>query len=88
MDGGGCFVYLEPMNDLLTRIAIRADQCHGQRCIRGMRIRVVDVLEMLVGGMTHAEILADYPYLEEADIHASLAYAAREMNHPVVTAAE
>lgn len=81
-------MYHERMNELLTRITIRADQCHGQPCIRGMRIRVIDVLEMLAGGMTHAEILADYPYLEESDIRASLAYAAREMNHPVVTAAE
>ena len=53
-----------------------------------MRIRVIDILEMLAGGMTPAEILADYPYLEEDDIRASLAYAAKETNHPVVTAAE
>lgn len=76
------------MSELLKRITIRADQCHGQPCIRGMRIRVIDVLEMLAGGMTQTEILADYPYLEEDDIRASLAYAAQEMNHPVVTAAE
>ena len=53
-----------------------------------MRIRVVDILAMLAGGMTHAQILADYPYLQEDDIRASLAYAAREMNHPIVMAAE
>jgi len=53
-----------------------------------MRIRVIDILEMLAGGMTHEEILADYPDLEADDIRAALAYAAREMNHPVVTAAE
>ena len=53
-----------------------------------MRIRVIDILEMLAGGMTHAEILADYPYLEEDDIRPSLAYAAKEMNHPVITVAE
>lgn len=76
------------MNELLKRVTIRPEQCHGQPCIRSMRIRVIDVLEMLAGGMTHAEILADYPYLEEDDIRASLAYAAQEMNHPVVTAAE
>jgi len=76
------------MNDLAARITIRPEQCHGQPCIRGMRLRVVDVLEMLAGGMTHADILADYPYLEPDDIRASLAYAAQEMNHPVVTAAE
>ena len=75
------------MSDLLARITIRPGQCHGQPCIRGMRIRVVDVLEMLAGGMTQAEILADYPYIEANDIRASLAYAAKEMTHPVVTAA-
>lgn len=71
----------------MSRITIRADQCHGQPCIRGMRIRVTDILEMLAGGMTHAEILADYPYLEADDITAALAYAAREIGHPVVTPA-
>lgn len=81
-------VYAPTMSDLLKRVTIKADQCHGQPCIRGMRIRVIDVLEMLAGGMSHAEILVDYPYLEEDDIRASLAYAAQEMNHPVVTAAE
>jgi uncharacterized protein (DUF433 family) len=76
------------MSDLLSRITISASQCHGHPCIRGMRIRVVDVLEMLGGGMTAEHILADYPYLEADDIRASLIYAAQEMNHPVVTAAE
>ncbi|MBL0930098.1 MAG: DUF433 domain-containing protein [Alphaproteobacteria bacterium] len=71
----------------MSRITIRAEQCHGQPCIRGMRIRVTDILEMLAGGMTHAEILADYPYLEADDITAALAYAAREIGHPVVTSA-
>ena len=71
----------------MSRITIRPEQCHGQPCIRGMRIRVTDILEMLAGGMTHAQILADYPYLEADDITAALAYAAREISHPVVTAA-
>ena len=53
-----------------------------------MRMRVADVLEMLASGMTHAEILADFPYLEADDIRAVLVYAARELSHPVVTAAE
>ena len=75
------------MANLLSRITIRPEQCHGQPCIRGMRIRVTDILEMLAGGMTHAQILADYPYLEADDISAALAYAAREISHPVVTAA-
>jgi uncharacterized protein (DUF433 family) len=71
----------------MSRITIRPEQCHGQPCIRGMRIRVTDILEMLAGGMTHAQILADYPDLEPDDITAALAYAAREISHPVVTAA-
>lgn len=73
------------MTDLLTRITIRPEQCSGRPCIRGMRIRVADVLELLAGGMTSDEILADYPYLEADDIRACLAYAAREVNHPVLT---
>lgn len=76
------------MNPLLSRITIKAEQCHGQPCIRGMRIRVSDVLGMLAGGMSEAEILADYPYLEADDIRACLAYAAQELDHPIVTAAE
>jgi uncharacterized protein (DUF433 family) len=75
-------------HDHLNRITVRADQCHGYPCIRGLRLRVIDVLEMLGGGMTNEEILAAYPYLESADIRACLIYAAREMNHPVVSAAE
>jgi uncharacterized protein (DUF433 family) len=73
------------MSDLLSRISIRPEQCSGHPCIRGMRIRVSDVLELLAGGMTAEEILADYPYLEPDDIRACLAYAAREVNHPVLT---
>jgi len=76
------------MSDPLSRITIRPEQCHGQPCIRGMRMRVSDILEMLASGMTHEQILKDYSYLEAGDITAALAYAAREISHPVVTAAE
>lgn len=76
------------MSELTSRITIRPDQCHGHPCIRGLRIRVIDILEMLAGGMTHEQILSDYPYLEPDDIRAALSYAAKEMNHPVVPAAE
>jgi uncharacterized protein (DUF433 family) len=76
------------MSGDLSRITIRPEQCHGQPCIRGMRIRVADILEMLAAGMTHEQILADFPYLEADDIRAALAYAAREMSHPVISAAE
>lgn len=75
------------MSELLSRITIRPEQCHGQPCIRGMRIRVSDVLDMLAGGMSHEEILVDYPYLERDDIRAALAYAAQEMKHPIIVTA-
>src|SRR5262249_49752945 len=66
-------------DDLLSRITIRPEQMHGRACIRGMRMRVIDVLEMLAGGATPQDILADYPYLEADDISASLAYAVQEL---------
>lgn len=53
-----------------------------------MRMRVSDVLEMLAAGMSHEQILADFPYLESDDIRACLAYAAQELSHPVLSAAE
>jgi len=59
------------------RITLLPDLCGGRPTIRGMRIRVVDVLEMLGGGMTYDEILSDFPELEREDILASLQFAAR-----------
>ena len=56
----------------------------GRPCIRGMRIRVKDVLEMLAGGATETEILQDFPCLEAEDLRAALAYAAQAVDHPVV----
>jgi len=76
------------MTELLDRITINPAQCGGRPCIRGMRIRVQDILEMLSGGMTNAQILADYDELEPDDIAAALAYAAQAVSHPVLAAAE
>ncbi|HET8637861.1 MAG TPA: DUF433 domain-containing protein [Acidobacteriaceae bacterium] len=73
---------------LLSRITIRPEQCHGHPCLRGMRIRVVDVLELLANGASEDEILADFPDLERDDIRAALAYAVAQLGHPVVAAAE
>jgi uncharacterized protein (DUF433 family) len=73
---------------LLDRITINPKQCGGRPCIRGMRIRVLDILEMLAGGMSHEQILADYEELEADDIAAALTYAAQAVSHPVLTAAE
>jgi len=62
------------MAELLDRITINPAQCGGRPCIRGMRIRVIDVLELLAAGQSQAEILADFPYLEPEDIAACLLY--------------
>ena len=60
----------------LDRITFDPEQCGGRPCIRGMRIRVKDVLEMLAARVPEAEILADFPYLEPEDIQACLEFAA------------
>lgn len=70
--------------ELLDRITLNPKQCGGHPCIRGMRIRVKDVLDMLAGGASQKEILQDYPYLELDDIRACLEYAALQINHAVV----
>lgn len=72
----------------LHRITFNPRQCGGRPCIRGYRLRVKDVLDMLAGGATHAEILADYDFLEEADIRACLEYAATQVDHPVLVSAK
>jgi uncharacterized protein (DUF433 family) len=74
------------MSDLLTRITIDPDQMHGRPCIRGLRITVADILGMLSAGQSRDEILEDYPYLENADIDAVLAFAARQADHPIIAA--
>ncbi|MBP9664814.1 MAG: DUF433 domain-containing protein [Pyrinomonadaceae bacterium] len=72
---------------LSERITINPNQCGGRPCIRGMRIRVSDVLELLANGLSKEEILDEMPDLEIEDIHAVLAYAARRFDHPVLPAA-
>ena len=72
---------------LLQRSTIEPGKCGGKPCIRGLRIRVCDVLELLANGAAIEEILADYPCLERDDILAAIAYAARQTNHVVVEVA-
>lgn len=72
--------------NLLTRITQTPGQCGGRPCIRGMRIRVVDILEMLAENVSATEILADFPDLEPADIQACLLFAARRTDFPRLTA--
>ena len=66
------------------RITVTPDQCGGRPCIRGLRMRVSDILELLAAGESREEILAAYPYLEAEDITASLLYAARQFDPPVL----
>ena len=72
---------------LLDRITIEPGKCGGRPCLRGMRIRVTDVLGLLSNGASHAEILEDYPGLEEDDIRAALAWAAAQADHLVLNVA-
>jgi uncharacterized protein (DUF433 family) len=73
--------------DLLSRITINPEQCGGRPCIRGMRIRVSDVLELFAAELSAEQILEELPDLERADLQASLQYAARRIDHPVLRAA-
>jgi uncharacterized protein (DUF433 family) len=73
---------------LLDRITIEPGKMGGRPCIRRMRIRVTDILEMLAAGVSQEQILADFPDLEADDIRAAMAYAAVQLNHPVIIAAE
>jgi uncharacterized protein (DUF433 family) len=72
--------------NLLDRITINPEQCGGRPCIRGMRIRVIDVLDLYAAGLSSEEILAEMPDLEVEDLQAALQYAARRLDHPVLAA--
>ena len=73
-------------DSLLDRITSEPGKCGGRPCIRGLRIRVRDILEMLAAGTSEREILDDYPDLEPDDIRAALAYSAAYLDHRVVGA--
>ena len=74
------------MADLMDRITINPEQCGGRPCIRGMRIRVVDVLDLFAAGLSAEQILEEMPDLEMDDLKAALRYAARKLDHPVLAA--
>ena len=69
-----------------SRITYNPAQCGGKPCIRGMRIRVSDVLDLYAAGLSPDQILAELPDLEPEDLQAALTYAARELDHPVLVA--
>ncbi len=72
----------------LQRITFNPNQCGGRPCIRGMRIRVKDVLGMLAAGESERTILEDFPDLEPEDIRACLEYAAAQVDHAVLSLAK
>ena len=74
------------MAALLERITVNPDQCGGRPCIRGMRIRVIDVLELLAAGLSAAQILEEMPDLQSEDIQAVLQYAAKKLDHSILAA--
>jgi len=74
------------MLELMERITVDPEQCGGRPCIRGMRIRVSDVLDLLANGLTPEQVLEELPDLELEDVRACLRFASRRLDHPVVTA--
>ncbi len=74
------------MSNLLERITVNPKQCGGRPCIRGMRIRVSDVLDLFASKLSAAQILEEMPDLEADDLKAVLQYAARNAQHPILVA--
>ena len=74
------------MSELLERITANPRQCTGRPCIRGMRIRVSDVLDLFAAGLSSEQILQELPNLEMDDLRAVPAYASRKLDHPVLVA--
>ena len=74
------------MTDWRDRITINPEQCGGRACIRGMRIRVIDILQLLASGLTQTMILEELPDLTPEDIEAALKYAESKLDHPVIAA--
>ena len=74
------------MANLTERITVNPKQCGGRPCVRGMRIRVTDILDLLASGVSAEDILSDYPDLEREDIEACLRFANERLDHPIVAA--
>jgi uncharacterized protein (DUF433 family) len=78
--------YASTMNQLSERITVDPEQCGGRPCVRGMRIRVTDVLDLLASGLTADQVLEELPDLEPEDIAACLRFASRRLDHPILAA--
>lgn len=74
------------MTYLNDRITIDPEVCGGRPCVRGMRIRVTDVLDLYSAGLSVSQILDEMPDLDEDDLKACVNYASRRIDHPVLTA--
>ena len=74
------------MASLAPRVTVNPNQCGGRPCVRGMRIRVTDVLDLLASGLSADEVLEELPDLERDDILACLQFASRRLSHPVLAA--
>jgi uncharacterized protein (DUF433 family) len=71
---------------LTDRITVNPDQCGGRPCVRGMRIRVSDVLDLLAAGLSVDDVVAELSDLEREDVAACLRFASRRLDHPVLAA--
>ena len=85
-EGGNHAAILRTVNTLAERITVDPEQCGGRPCIRGMRIRVSDVLDLFAAGLTAEQIIEEMPDLEPEDLQASLRFASRWLDHPVLVA--
>ena len=74
------------MTQVAERITVDPEQCGGRPCVRGMRIRVIDILDLLANGLSPEQIIGEMPDLELEDVYASLRFASRRLDHPVVAA--
>ena len=73
------------MNKIHERITVNPEQCGGQPCIRGMRIRVIDILDLLSAGLSLKEVLTELPDLESEDVKAAIIFARNRINHPIIS---
>lgn len=74
------------MENWKERITVNLEQCGGRPCIRGMRIRVADILQLLASGLTQDKILEEFPDLVPEDVEAALLYAQSKLDHPIIAA--
>jgi uncharacterized protein (DUF433 family) len=73
-------------DNFLDRITVNFSQCGGKPCLRGMRIRVTDVLDLLANGLSPEDVILELPDLEIEDVKAAIQYAAKRLNHSVLAA--